>query len=332
MSLVTMEPLKMGDSPVLEENGQATVCVVVILQDRPEPLDELYREYAAGLRDAGYVANFIFISGSDMRRCMEPLLPLMRDGAPITVLEAAQNVGETALLRSALGYCRDPVVVTLPAYRLVEAASIPKLVQRLDSGADLVVASRSSTNDPLVNRLQRRVVHTLVRYAVGGNFHDLGSGVRAVRTEVLREIPLYGESARFLPLLAQREGFITAELPVPQHARDQRPRVYSPGIYLRRLLDLAGVFFLVRFREKPLRFFGLIGSGLTAVGGIILAVLAVQKLGGRALADRPMLLLAVLFVVVGLQAIALGLVGEIIVHTTARRHQTYRVSRRVEAP
>jgi hypothetical protein len=327
-----MEPLRMGDRPTTVAAGQAGVCVIVILQDRPEPLEVLYREYAAVLRDAGYVANFIFISGRDMRHRMEPLLPLMRDGEPIQVLEAAQNVGETALLRSALGYCNDSVVVTLPAYRLVEAASIPKLIQRLDSGADLVVASRSSEKDPLVNRLQRRIVHTVVRHAVGGDFHDLGSGVRAIRTEVLKEIPLYGESARFLPLLAQREGFTTEELRIPQHARDQRSRVYSPGIYLRRFLDLAGVFFLMRFREKPLRFFGLVGSGLTAMGGLILAVLAVQKLGGRALADRPMLLLAVLFVVVGMQALAMGLVGEIIVHTTARRTQTYRVSRRVESP
>lgn len=313
-----------------EATGRETVCVMVVVQERPEPLAELYAEYAGHFRKHGQPFRFIFISGRDYRRHMNAVLPLARAGEPIVVLEAAQNVGEAALLRSALGHCQEPIIVTLPGYRRVTADGVLRLVRSVEAGAELVVAARSSGRDPLLNRVQRFLVHSLVRRVVGGDFHDLGSGVRAVRAEVLREIPLYGESARFLPLLAQREGFRAEELVVPQHASDQRARVYSPGIYLRRLLDLAGVFFLIRFREKPLRFFGLVGMLSTFAGVVILAVMAIQKAQGDGLADRPLLLLAVLLAVLGLQAIALGLVGEIIVHTTARRYTTYRVSHRTQ--
>jgi len=115
---------------------------------------------------------------------------------------------------------------------------------------------------------------------------------------------------------------------VPQHPLDLRTRVYSPGIYLRRLLDLFAVFFLVRFREKPLRFFGLTGGLTSLVGFVLLAVLGVQRLAGQPLADRPLLVLSVLLVVLGVQGVALGLVGEIIVHASVRRGVTYRLAPR----
>jgi hypothetical protein len=256
---------------------------------------------------------------------------LMEQGEPIQLLEAAQNVGETALLRSALAHCAGSIIVTLPPYRRVEPSALPQLVRRLQQGdAHLVTACRSADGDPWVNRFQRRVVHGLVRTVVGGDFHDLGSGVRVMRAEMLRELPLYGEFTRFLPLLAQREGFVAEELVVPQHASGRKARVYSPGTYFRRMIDLVGVFFLIRFREKPLRFFGLVGGTLGAAGGMLLTVLVAQRLLGRGLADRPLLLLAVLLLVIGMQAIALGLVGEIMVHTSARRNTSYRVFRQRE--
>jgi hypothetical protein len=308
-----------------------TVSIVIVLGGEVEPPDELYLENAAALRAAGLTFDYTVIYDRDYRRRVAPLRRLMEQGEPIQLLEAAQNVGETALLRSALAYCAGSIIVTLPPYRRVEPSALPQLVQQLQRGdAHLVTACRSSDNDPWVNRFQRQVVHRLVKTVVGGDFRDLGSGVRVMRAEMLRELPLYGEFSRFLPLLAQREGFVAEELVVPQHASDRKAHVYSPGTYLRRLIDLVGVFFLIRFREKPLRFFGLVGGTLGAAGALLLVVLAAQRLLGRALADRPLLLLAVLLVVIGMQAIALGLVGEIMVHASARRSTSYRVFRQRE--
>jgi hypothetical protein len=104
-----------------------------------------------------------------------------------------------------------------------------------------------------------------------------------------------------------------------------RSRVYSPGVYLRRLIDVVGLLFLLKFTEKPLRFFGLIGSLLSGVGAVLLAVLFVQRLAGESLANRPLLLLAVLLMVLGIQSVALGLIGEMIVHLTASQRRRYRL-------
>ena len=135
---------------------------------------------------------------------------------------------------------------------------------------------------------------------------------------------MYGDFFRFLPILARAEGFRVLEVEVPQHDEDRRTRIYRPGIYVRRLLDLFGLFFLVRFTQKPLRFFGLIGAVLSTSGVAVLLVMLIQRIGGTAMADRPLLLLGVLFVVLGFQAIGIGLVGEIIVHFNATGRRLYR--------
>jgi len=137
---------------------------------------------------------------------------------------------------------------------------------------------------------------------------------------------LYGDFFRFLPVLALRDGYSVVEIDAEQHPRDARLRVYSPGTYLRRAIDVFGLFFLSRFTYKPLRFFGLIGTMLGAAGGVILVIVFVQRLAGQGLANRPILLLAVLLFTLGVQAIALGLIGEIIVHFNAPSRRAYRVA------
>lgn len=150
-----------------------------------------------------------------------------------------------------------------------------------------------------------------------------------MRRHLLDEIPLYGDFARFLPLLAVQEGFQVKEVDCAQHPQDRQTRIYSPGTYIKRVIDLFGVFFLLRFTYKPLRFFGLFGSGLSFVGGGILILLLIQRLMGRGLADRPLLLLGVLLFTLGFQVVALGLIGELIVHLNAPKTPGYRVRERV---
>ena len=110
-----------------------------------------------------------------------------------------------------------------------------------------------------------------------------------MRREVLQQVALYGDFFRFFPLLALRDGYVVVEVPVPQHQRDRTRRVYGPGTYLRRFIDIVGLVFLLRFTEKPLRFFGLIGSLSAIAGVVVLAVVTVQRFGGRGIADRPIL-------------------------------------------
>jgi hypothetical protein len=301
------------------------VSVIVPVSERPEPLDELYREFAPALRQRGLPFEFIFIAEPGSRHLLGAVAVLIADGEPVRLLTVGQSVGETMLIRLAVAEARGDIILTLPAYRRVEAPALPALVEHIQLGADLALARRWPRRDPWINRFQNRVLHSIIGGLAGGKVHDVACGVRAFRRSVLAELPLYGDFGRFLPILALREGFRVDELPFPQHPRESRLRLYAPGVYLRRLIDLLGLFFLARFTDKPLRFFGLIGAALALVGSLVLGIIAIQRFQGQAAADRPLLLLGVLLLVLGVQAIALGLIGEIIVHLHASKRRTYRV-------
>lgn len=310
---------------VADPAAGTTVSVLVPVTERPGPLDRLYREVSSALQEAGRTFEFVFAAEPWARSFLEPLRELAEAGEPIRLLEAGQTMGESLLLDGAAATCRSPVLLILPSYPRIQADGVLDLLGTVEEGgADLATARRTRDEDALLNRIRNRAFHFLLRRGVAGGFDDVASGVRAVRREVLEEIPLYGDFYRFLPVLARREGFDVREVPVAQHPEDARVRHYGFGVYLRRLLDLLGLAFLVRFTQKPLRFFGLIGSFFAFGGALILLVLLIQRLGGQGIADRPLLLLGALLFVLGAQSVALGLVGEIIVHLGASHARSYR--------
>ncbi|MEP7065092.1 MAG: glycosyltransferase [Gemmatimonadota bacterium] len=301
------------------------VSVIVTVVERPEPLDALYREYAAVLASCGRSFEFIFVAHPFFHEMLAPLRALQRQNEPVRIVESPRSIGETALLRTGLAEARGTIVITVPAYRQVQPSALRELLAAVDGGVDLAVARRWPRLDSRVNRFQHLALHLTAGKLANGTLHDVACGVRAARRDVLQDIPLYGDFARFLPLLAIYNGYNVVEVPSEQHPSDLPRRVYGAGVYVRRLIDVLGLYFLLRFTEKPLRFFGLIGAVLAGTGGIALLVMFVQRMLGQPLGNRPLLLLAVLLATLGVQAIALGLVGEMIVHFNASRRRSYRL-------
>jgi hypothetical protein len=299
------------------------VSVVVPVTERPEPLAELYEEYAEPLRTAGYSFEFIFATLPANTGLLGDLRELVAQGAPIRVLEFGHSVGEASILKVAASHSRGRILVTLPAYRQVESSALLPLIAKAEE-VDLVVAWRWPRTDARINRIQNRLLHTLVGGLAGGRLHDVSCGVRAMRPELIQNVRLYGDVFRFFPLLARREGYAVEELPSPLHPAALKPRTYPAGTYFRRLLDIMGLVFLLRFTDKPLRFFGLLGGSLALTGSIILVAMFLTKVLGAGIATRPFLLFGVLLLVLGVQAIALGLIGEMIVHLNASRRANYR--------
>jgi len=246
-------------------------------------------------------------------------------GAELRVVKLSRSFGEAAALSAGFEHARGSLILTLPAYWQVEPSEIKKFIAALDDNG-MIVGCRWPRTDSWLNRLQARVFHRVLNFVAGCSFRDLGSGVRLFRKEIADEIPLYGDQHRFFPLLAERAGFRVKEVEVVQSTRDSAPRIYRPGVYLRRLLDILTVFFLVKFTKKPLRFFGLIGSALFAIGGTVLAYVVVQRLFfSMPLADRPALLLSCLLVVLGVQLFALGLIGELVIFAHGRETKEYKI-------
>jgi glycosyltransferase involved in cell wall biosynthesis len=294
--------------------------------ERADDLEAMYQAFAGELEARGVAHEFLFVVDGGFAAPPELAALAQRDG--VRVLRFARTFGETAALRLGIERSTGDVILTLPAYFQVKPEGIGPLLQALENGSDMAVASRSPRLDSWLNRMQSAVFHRMISGVTDRRFHDIACGVRIMRRPVAEALPLYGDLHRFIPALAVREGYLVEEVPVPQHPQDARTRLYGPGVYLRRVLDITAFFFLAKFTEKPLRFFGLVGSVFFLAGAVTGLVLLVDRLRGTGIANRPLLLLAVLLVALGVQLMGLGLVGEIIVHLRAPHRRAYRVRER----
>jgi glycosyltransferase involved in cell wall biosynthesis len=323
---ILMEPTSAAtDTPATTHPSLISVVIPVV--ERADGLMAVYQAFARELDACPEDYEFLFIFDGRLTPPAE-LLALARENPAVRLLSFARSFGETAALRLGIEKSRGDLVITLPAYFQVQPEGIQLLLAAVAGGADMVVASRSPRLDSWLNRLQSRAFHSIVGGISEQRFHDMACGVRIMRRSVAEALPLYGDLHRFIPALALREGFRVEEVPVPQHPSDARTRLYRPGVYLRRLLDVAAFFFLAKFTEKPLRFFGLVGSVFLGAGTVLSLVLLVQRAAGQGIANRPALLLAVLLLALGVQLMGLGLVGEIIVHLRAPHRRAYRVRER----
>jgi hypothetical protein len=302
------------------------VSVLVAVADRCGDLAEVYRAHAAVLERLGRSFEFIFVLEPGFEREGEALSQLASEGAPLRVIRMPRHFGESTALVVGFEAARGDVILTLPPWLQTEPDAAAAVLARLDAGGDLVVGRRWPRTDSWVNRVQNRIFHAITRRTSGVDLHDLSCGVRAMRKAVTREVRPYGDLHRFLPLLAAQRGFEVAEVDVTQHPSDRRARIRRPGVYLRRLLDIVTLAFLLKFIRKPLRFFGLVGAGLFGAGLLVCLALALEKLvAGAPLADRPMLILGVLLMVLGVQVGSIGLLGEIIIFTHSRRMRDFTI-------
>jgi hypothetical protein len=307
--------------------GEPDISVVIPVCHGRGDLCELYRQYSREISKTSYSCEFIFVIDgndlgmSDRQRQLTELDPEVR------VLTLNRSLGEAAALAFGFENARAPIVVTLPAYFQVEPSEIQQVIKTLTQGeVDLVVSQRCPRKESLFGQLRSHVFHRLVGVVTGRTHQDLACGVRAMKRQVAREVALYGDLHYFFPILAYQRGFNVAEITVQPSRHDSGHRVFQPVSYLRRVLDLVNLFFLFKFTRKPLRFFGSVGLALFGSGALITGYLGAYRLlefGG--ISQRPLLMLGVLLMVVGVQLFSIGLLGELIIFTHAREAKEYQI-------
>jgi hypothetical protein len=299
------------------------LSVVVVIGRDGGSVAGIHRRYRLALASLGLELEFLYVLDGPLPRTLAALRELRSAGEIIEILTFSQSFGEAAALTVGFRRARAPLVMTLPLEPAVADADLPRLVEALGT-SDMVVARRSAAAQPELPKLERTM-----RILVGSPFHDLRCAVRVMKAEVAAELTLYGNQAHFLPLVAGAQGFAVREVEVgfPEDAPPKRAR----GINLSLALDVVTIFFLIKFMRKPFRFFGGIGFGILAVGGLATAWLVFSRLAlGVPLADRPALILSTLMIVLGIQVIAVGLIGEIITFAYAREIKDYKVERIVD--
>jgi glycosyltransferase involved in cell wall biosynthesis len=291
---------------------QTAISVVVPLCDEERSIGPLYAELAAALGPLQRSWEAIFVDDGSTDGSFAALTRLHASEPNVRVVRMRRNFGKAAALAAGFDQAGGEIVVTIDGDLQDDPAEIPRLLAKLDEGFDLVSGWKARRRDPPARRILSRIFNTVTSWTSGVRLHDMNCGLKAYRAEVVQGLRIYGELHRFIPVLAHYRGYRIAELPVHHRPREHGRSRYGLERYLRGFLDLLTVSFIGRYRQRPLHLFGGLGL-LLSLGGLgTLVYLTASKATGHAIGQRPLLTLGVLLVVVGLQFLSLGLIGEMI--------------------
>jgi glycosyltransferase involved in cell wall biosynthesis len=317
------------DAPAVREaaNDRRLLSVVVPLLNEEATLTELYAELQSALDPTGLEWEVVFVDDGSTDGSYRELVLLHAAHLNVRVVRLRRNFGKAAALAAGIEVAAGDVIVTIDADLQDDPAEIPNLVAKLDDGFDVVSGWKCDRHDPFVRRFVSRIYNTATRVATGVKLHDMNCGLKAYRAEVFEHVQLYGERHRFVPVLADHLGFSVAELPVNHRARANGSSRFGIERYLRAPFDLLTIVFMGRYRNRPLHLFGGVGVTASVAGFAVLAYLTALKIGGEGIGSRPLLLLGVLLVVVGVQFLSIGLIGEMLTSHHEEKVQASRSGR-----
>jgi glycosyltransferase involved in cell wall biosynthesis len=288
------------------------LSVVVPVYNEERSVELLYDEIAAALDPLDHGWEAVFVDDGSTDGSFAALTRLHSRAPNVRVVRLRRNFGKAAALAAGFAQASGDVIATLDADGQDDPAELPRLLAKLDEGYDLVSGWKVRRRDPLRRRIVSRIFNAVTGWISGVRLHDMNCGFKAYRAEVVRGLPLYGELHRFIPVLAHERGYRVTELAVNHRPREHGRSRYGIERYLRGFFDLITVTFMGRYRHRPLHLFGGLGLALGGIGFLICVYLTILWFAGNAIGHRPLLTLGVLLVVVGMQFLSLGLIGEMI--------------------
>ncbi len=300
-----------------------TISVVIPLYNEEENVAELHRRVKSAMDGTGKEYEVIFVDDGSTDRTLPLLQEIQSADRNAVVLSLRRNFGQTAAFAAGFDYARGDVIVTLDGDLQNDPDDIPKLLELLPEN-DIVSGWRKKRKDPFLSRrLPSVMANWLISKVTGVTLHDYGCSLKAYRREVVKNLKLYGEMHRFIPAVANWYGVKIAEVETTHHPRLRGKSKYGISRTVRVVLDLITVKFLQSFSTKPLQFFGPIGLLSGIIGLLISFYLTVEKVfSGRDIGGRPLLLLGALLIIVGIQFMGMGLLGEMMVrvyHETQKK-------------
>ena len=292
------------------------LSVVVPLYNEEESLPHLLEQLLQALRPSDERFELVLVNDGSSDRTAEVLEQLSHEVPELVAVLLRKNYGQTAAMAAGFDVAQGAVIVSLDGDLQNDPADIPMLLAKLREGYDLVSGWRHQRQDAALQRkLPSRIANRLIGRVTGVKLHDYGCSLKAYRREVLADMRLYGELHRFLPALAFIEGARITEVKVNHRARQYGSSKYGIDRTFRVLMDLLTVWFMKRCLTRPMYVFGF--GGLIAMLGSLLAstyLLAVKLMGGD-IGNRPLLTLAVVLGLAGIQLFCFGLLGELLIRT-----------------
>jgi len=288
------------------------ISVVVPLYNEEQsllPLNEALERVLSGL---GRSYEIVYVDDGSTDASFDRLKEIAKGSAAVRAIRFRRNFGKAAALSAGFHAARGAVIITLDADLQDDPDEIPRLLAHLDEGWDLVSGWKLNRQDPLSKTLPSRIFNGVTGRLSGLKLHDFNCGFKVYRTEVVRNLRIYGELHRYVPVLAHWKGFRVSELPVRHHPRAYGQSKYGLGRFPKGLVDLLTVMFLTRFTMRPLHLFGGAGLAIGGVGFVSDAYLSVLWMMGYGIGQRPLLLMGVLCMILGMNLVSMGLIGEMI--------------------
>jgi glycosyltransferase involved in cell wall biosynthesis len=297
------------------------ISIVLPIFNEERNLEELHSRITKALVELGREYEIIAVDDGSSDNSFEILKEIHKRDPKLKVIKFRRNFGQTAAMSAGFHHAKGEVIITMDSDLQNDPADIPRLLDKMNEGYDVVSGWRADRKDKFISRrLPSILANKLIAKMTGVKLHDFGCSLKAYRKEVTDNINLYGEMHRFIPALAKWVGAEIAEMKVEHHPRKHGKSKYGISRTTRVILDLITVKFLLTFSTRPIQIFGLMGLGSGFIGFVICLYLSIGKLffpsEATSLTRRmPMLLLGVLMILIGVQLITMGLLGELMVRT-----------------
>ncbi len=293
------------------------LSIVIPVHNESPNIKPLCDELTQVLGQYGRSYEVIIVDDGSTDDTFDQLSALQARDHRLRVIRFRRNFGQTAAFAAGFAHARGRLVVTFDGDLQNDPRDIPAMVALIDQGNDIVCGWRKDRKDTFVTRrVPSMIANSIISWATGVHLHDYGCSLKVFRAEVVKPLRLYGEMHRFLPAIASQIGVRIAEMVVNHRARSAGTTKYGLSRTVRVILDLATVKFLLSYSTRPLQIFGLLGLITGGVGALITAYLAYIRLfTSQGIGDRPLLLLGVMLVFIGVQLVTFGLLAEVMART-----------------
>jgi glycosyltransferase involved in cell wall biosynthesis len=312
------------------------LSVVIPLLDEAQSIEALCRELTETLEGWGRTFEVVFVDDGSTDGTFDLLSRLHAMDSRFRIIQFRRNFGQTAAFAAGFARARGRIIVTADGDLQNDLRDIPRMVDKLEEGYDIVCGWRKARKDRwLSRRLPSVIANALISGATGVRLHDYGCSLKVFRSEVVKSLRLYGEMHRFIPAIASEQGVRIVEVVVNHRPRRHGRSKYGISRTVRVLLDLATVKFLLTYSTRPLQIFGLVGLLMGAAGTVITGWLGwIRLFGGQPLNDRPLLMLGILLLFTGVQLVTLGLLAEMQARTyhESQEKPTYYIRKLLDTP
>ena len=304
--------------PNNSNSTKAAISVVIPLYNEEKSLAELHNRITLSLQSLSSNYELIFVDDGSTDNSFSVIRDLHKRDDRVKAIRFRKNFGKASALSAGFKEAEGITIITIDADLQDLPEEIPILIKKMDEGYDLISGWKFKRKDPLLRRIASRLFNLVTSFYTGVKIHDFNCGLKCYRREVIEELDLYGELHRYIPAIANWKGFKVGEAKINHQPRIHGKSKFGSERYLRGFFDLLTIIMLTKYPEKPLHFFGLLGTILSLAGLAINAYMALLRLSGKWISNRPLLLLGILLLILGIQFIFFGLMGELIVFSSQK--------------